>query len=45
MTTTELIIVVVAMVSVLTIVGVRAGRERGTKVEPPLSPNDRKGID
>ena len=45
MTATELIIIVVAVVAVLAIIGVRAGRERGTKVEPPLSPDDRKDID
>ena len=45
MTTTELIIIVVAVVSVLAIIGVRAGREHGTKVEHRSPPVDREDID
>jgi len=43
MSTVNLIIIVVALISVVAILGVRAGRERGTKVEhrpPPADPTD-----
>ena len=45
MSTINLIIIIVAVISVIAILGVRAGRERGTKVDPPLSPDDPKDID
>ena len=45
MSTINLIIIVVAVTSVVVILGVRAGHERGTKVERPPSPDDRKDID
>ena len=45
MSTINLIIIVVAVISVVAILGVRAGRERGTKVERRPPPDDRKDID
>lgn len=45
MSTINLIIIIVAVISVVVILGVRAGRERGTKLDPPLTPDDRKDID
>jgi hypothetical protein len=42
MSTVNIIIIVVAIISVIAILGLRAGRERGTRMEPP---EDRKDVD
>ena len=39
------IVIIVALIAVIAILGVRAGRERGTKIDHLPSPDDRKDID
>ncbi|MGH6784162.1 MAG: hypothetical protein ACREBP_05995 [Sphingomicrobium sp.] len=45
MSTVNIIIIIVAVISVVAILGVRAGRQRGTKEERRPSTDDRKDVD